>query len=599
MAIKIVDVESAEEDVDDIIQEIAILSGLHSPYVTRYYGSFLKGSDLWIIMEFCSGGSCADMLRPGLIPEDYITIIIRELLMGLEYLHNDKKVHRDVKAANILLGSNGQVKLADFGVSGQLSATMTKKNTFVGTPFWMAPEVIKQSGYDHKADIWSLGITALELANGEPPYSDIHPMKVLFLIPKNPPPTLQGNFSPAFCDFVQLCLRKEPRERPSAKDLLRHPWIKKAKRTTYLTELIERHERWQAKHVATDRHEHQSEVSPRRAKQADDTQVNEDLWDFGTIRPGHRGQPLQPMSDAGNSRSHVVRDTPGSPAKTRQSRNTADVVMSAAPPLPSPTRPNPPPSPGTAARVPLPQSPSKATGSGAMSISSMKRYLFSQPDKTPASPSIRPDTAAAEDAMDTTASPKRQPVRPDHDPFISSPSKRDTIAPTTSILNTDSPARAHTQHHQQQQQTHDEYLHPSTPLDPESALSCVWLPALEAALNRRSKLVSRACGAAAAEGTLVSSDMPTTTIKANDERERIQASHAQIRKLVVKTARLLREIEALDASAPPVVVNGNGNGNGNGEGADPDADADDELPRSFLEGVLEEVLVRVDPINDV
>lgn len=239
LAIKQVPVDT---DLQEIIKEISIMQQCDSPYVVKYYGSYFKNTDLWIVMEYCGAGSVSDImrLRKKTLTEDEIATILSDTLKGLEYLHLRRKIHRDIKAGNILLNTEGHAKLADFGVAGQLTDTMAKRNTVIGTPFWMAPEVIQEIGYDCVADMWSLGITALEMAEGKPPYGDIHPMRAIFMIPTKPPPSFRepDQWTPEFIDFVSRCLVKNPEERATASEMLQHEFIGNAKPPTILGQMI-------------------------------------------------------------------------------------------------------------------------------------------------------------------------------------------------------------------------------------------------------------------------------------------------------------------------------------------------------------------------
>ncbi|KAI6243702.1 Non-specific serine/threonine protein kinase [Aphelenchoides fujianensis] len=239
LAVKKVPVDT---DLQEIIKEITIMQQCDSRYVVKYYGSYFKNSDLWIVMEYCGAGSVSDImrLRRKTLTEDEISAILKDTLLGLSYLHEMKKIHRDVKAGNILLNMEGFAKLADFGVAGQLSDTMAKRNTVIGTPFWMAPELIQEIGYDTKADIWSLGITAIEMAEGRPPLSELHPMRAIFMIPTKPPPTLKNpeEWSEAFNDFVAQCLVKNPEERTTADELLKHEFIVNARGPEAVRDMI-------------------------------------------------------------------------------------------------------------------------------------------------------------------------------------------------------------------------------------------------------------------------------------------------------------------------------------------------------------------------
>ncbi|XP_057303544.1 mitogen-activated protein kinase kinase kinase kinase 3-like isoform X2 [Hydractinia symbiolongicarpus] len=248
-AVKIINVEPGD-DFDVIQQEICIMQDCKHANIVQYFGSYLRRDKLWIAMEFCGGGSLQDIYHvTGPLTEAMIGCICTEMLKGLEYMHNQNKIHRDIKGANILLTTEGDVKLADFGVGAQITSTIGKRSSFIGTPYWMAPEVAaveRTGGYDQMCDVWAVGITAIELAEMKPPLFDLHPMRALYLISKKnyTPPVLKdkNKWSTSMKDFVKLSLTKNPKKRPPADKLLQHPFCQNRTVRNTLSELLDKFE---------------------------------------------------------------------------------------------------------------------------------------------------------------------------------------------------------------------------------------------------------------------------------------------------------------------------------------------------------------------
>jgi len=244
VAVKVLRHDRKKKTTDVLTREISVLQQCHSSYIVAYKGTFRQKNNIWIVMEYCDSGSLSDIIDycEITLTEAQIAAAMKMALQGLTYLHSRRKIHRDLKAANILVTTKGDCKLADFGVSAEMKSTMEKRKTPIGTPHWMAPEVINshQTKYDMKADIWSLGITAYELAVGAPPHAQANQMRAIYLISKSPPPTLPNaqKWSKEFQEFLTLCLQKNPTARADALTLLQCPFIARAGSSQIIADLV-------------------------------------------------------------------------------------------------------------------------------------------------------------------------------------------------------------------------------------------------------------------------------------------------------------------------------------------------------------------------